>query len=100
MYPVESQLFDLTFLGNHVLLVTPGKTEAVTDGFWAFLEPLPVGSHEIDFSASTIDPSGVNNYNTQVKYHLIVEEPTNSTIYRNIIDIKNAGQRWYVIRLA
>jgi hypothetical protein len=34
---------------------------------------LPVGKHEIDFSASTIDPSGVNNYNTQVKYHLIVK---------------------------
>jgi hypothetical protein len=77
-YRVDSQLFDLTFPENNVYSVTPGKTKAVSDGFWVFLKPLPAGNHDIDFSASTIDPSGVNNYNTQVKYHLIVK-PTNST---------------------
>jgi hypothetical protein len=44
-----------------------------------FLKPLPVGKHEVDFNGSIIDPSGVNNYNTQVKYHLIIVKPTNST---------------------
>ena len=79
-YRVESRLFDLTFPENNVFSVAPGNTSAVSDGFWTFLEPLPVGNHDIDFSASIIDPSGVNNYNTQVKYHLIVKEPTNSTM--------------------
>jgi hypothetical protein len=72
-YRVQSSVFDITFPANNVFSVAPGKTKDVSDGFWVFLKPLPVGKHEIDFSASTIDPSGVNNYNTQVKYHLIVK---------------------------
>jgi hypothetical protein len=79
-YRVESQLFDLTLPENNVFPAPPGKTKAVSDGFWVFLKPLPVGNHEIDFSGSTIDPSGVNNYNTQVKYHLIVNNSTISTV--------------------
>jgi hypothetical protein len=77
-YRVESKLFDLTLPENNIFSATPGTTEAISDGYWVFLKPLPVGNHDIDFSASIIDPSGVNNYNTQVKYHLIMK-PTNST---------------------
>jgi hypothetical protein len=72
-YRVESQLFDLTFPANNVFSVKAGNTKDVSDGFWVFLKPLPVGKHEIEFSASIIDPSGVNNYNTQIKDHLIVK---------------------------
>jgi hypothetical protein len=79
-YRVESQLFDLTLPENNVFPAPPGKTKAVSDGFWVFLKPLPVGNHEIDFSGSTIDLSGVNNCNTQVKYRLIVNNSTNSTV--------------------
>jgi hypothetical protein len=79
-YRVESQLFDLAFPENNVFSVAPGKTKAVSDGFWVFLEPLPSGNHEIDHSGSVLDPSGANNFNTQAKYHLIVKEPTNSTV--------------------
>jgi hypothetical protein len=78
-YRVESQLFDLAFPENNVFSVTPGKTKAVSDGFWIILEPLSSGNHDLDFSGSIVDPSGVNNYNSQAKYHLIVKEPTNST---------------------
>ena len=78
-YRVESQLFDLTLPENNAVSATPGTTKAISDGFWVLLEPLPSGSHDVDFSASIIDPGGVNNYNTQAKYHLIVNEPTNST---------------------
>jgi len=72
-YRVQSQVFDVTFPKNNVFSVTPDKTKDVSDGFWVFLKPLPIGNHEIDFSASQLDPSGVNNYNTQVKYHLVVK---------------------------
>jgi len=78
-YRVESQLFDLTFPENNVFSVKAGTTKGVSDGFWVFLKPLPVGKHEVDFSGSIIDPSGVNNYNTQLKYHLVIVKPTNST---------------------
>jgi hypothetical protein len=57
-YRVESQLFDLTFPANNVFSVKAGNTKDVSDGFWVFLKPLPVGKHEIEFSASIIDPSG------------------------------------------
>jgi len=77
-YRVESQLFNLTLPENNVVSATPGTTKAISDGYWVFVKPLPIGNHDIDFSASIIDPGGVNNYNTQVKYHLIVK-PTNST---------------------
>jgi hypothetical protein len=71
-YRVQSQWFDLTFPENNVMSVKPGNAKAVSDGFWVFLKPLSPGKHELEFSASTIDPSGVNNYNTHVKDHLIV----------------------------
>jgi hypothetical protein len=79
-YRVESKIFDLTLPENNVFSAPPGNTKAVSDGYWVFLKPLPNGNHEIDFSASLLDPSGVNNYNTQVKYHLVVNNSTNSTI--------------------
>jgi len=63
-----------------VFSVAPGKTKAVSDGFWVFLEPLPSGNHDIDHSGSVLDPTGVNSYNSQAKYHLIVNNSTNSTI--------------------
>jgi hypothetical protein len=71
-YRVQSQLFDLAYPDNNVFSVKAGNSKAVSDGFWVFLKPLSPGKHELEFSASTIDPSGVNNYNTHVKDHLIV----------------------------
>jgi hypothetical protein len=71
-YRTQSQLFDVTYPENNVFSGKPGNSKAASDGFWVFLKPLSPGKHELEFSARTIDPSGVNNYNTHVKYHLIV----------------------------
>jgi hypothetical protein len=71
-YRVQSPSFDVTFPENNVYSVKPGTAKAVSDGFWVFLKPLSPGKHELEFSASIIDPSGTNNYNTHVKDHLIV----------------------------
>jgi len=77
-YRVDSQLFDLTFPENNLFSTPPGKTKAVSDGFWVFLGPLPNGNYDIDHSGSVLDPSGVNSYNTHAKYQLTVK-PINST---------------------
>ena len=71
-YRVQSRLFDVTFPENNIFSAKPGNTTSVSDGFWVFLKPLSLGKHELEFTASTIDPSGVNNYNTGVKDHLII----------------------------
>jgi len=71
-YRVQFGLFDVTFPENNIFSVKPGNTKVVSDGFWVFLKPLAVGKHELEFSASIIDPSGVNDYNTHIKDHLIV----------------------------
>ena len=71
-YRVQSALFDVIFPENNVFSVKPGTTKDIGDCYWVFLKPLSPGKHELEFSASIIDPSGANNYNTHVKYHLIV----------------------------
>jgi hypothetical protein len=65
--------FDISFPPNNIFSVKPGiNTKVSSDGFWVFLKPLSTGKHELEFSASQINPSEVSNYNTHVKYHLIV----------------------------
>jgi hypothetical protein len=55
-YRVFSEFFDLTFPENNVYDVNFGNTRAVCDGYWAFLRPLSIGSHEIYFSAKVFLP--------------------------------------------
>jgi hypothetical protein len=71
-YRIQSPFFAVTFPENNIFSVKPSTTKDVSDGFWVFLKPLPQGKHELEFSASVIDPSGTHNYNTHVKYHLTV----------------------------
>ena len=56
-YRVHSQVFKFAFPGNNVYDVKPGITSSVCDGYWAFLKPLPTGSHEIHFSAKIFLPN-------------------------------------------
>jgi hypothetical protein len=56
-YRVHSQVFKFTFPENNVYDVKPGITSSVCDGYWAFLKPLPTGSHEIHFSAKIFLPN-------------------------------------------
>lgn len=48
-YRARSEVFDLNFPENSVYPVSPGWTRSVCDGYWIFLKPLPLGSHEIKF---------------------------------------------------
>ena len=76
-YRVLSEFFDLTFPENNVYDVNFGITWAVCDGYWAFLRPLPIGSHEIYFSAEIFLPKD-DEVTKQIKncsiYNSVAEE--------------------------
>ena len=75
-YRVLSEFFDLTFPENNVYDVNTKNTRAVCDGYWAFLRPLPIGSHEIYFSAKVFLPKG-DQVTKQIK---------NSSIYSSVVE--------------
>ncbi len=75
-YRVLSEFFDLTFPENNVYDVNLGITRAVCDGYWAFLRPLPVGSHEIHFSAQVFLP----------KDDEVTKQIENSSIFSSIAE--------------
>jgi hypothetical protein len=75
-YRIESQLFTVKLPENNIYFWTaPGETQAVSDGYWVFLEPLPPGDHELHFSQVTEDDptTGTLNCKYDVTYHLKVE---------------------------
>jgi hypothetical protein len=74
-YRVQSPLFNLTLPENNVFGLPVTTTEAVSDGNWVFLKPLPSGNHTIhskgvsvDFTATGTAPPFVSD----VIYHLTV----------------------------
>ncbi len=46
-YRIPSKPFKLHFPDDNVFGARPGPTTGVSDGYWIFLEPLPVGHHKI-----------------------------------------------------
>lgn len=72
-YRVESQLFNLSLPEHNVLGVDKGSTQAVADGWFVMLEPLPNGNHTIKFKSVVIDPTGEQNFSTENTYNLKVE---------------------------
>jgi hypothetical protein len=48
-YRIQSPLFNFTVPHDNILGLPPQTTQAVSDGNWVFLKPLPVGNHTIYF---------------------------------------------------
>jgi hypothetical protein len=70
----RSEVFNMTVPEDNYLDLNSGEWDAATGGYFAFLEPLPVGDHEVSVSArvtNPIDPS--YNYNYQTVYLLKVQ---------------------------
>ena len=70
----RSKIFNMTVPEDDFLDLRPGQWKAMTGGYFAFLEPLPVGNHNVSISArvtNPIDPSYNYNYHTQ--YFLTVQ---------------------------
>lgn len=73
-YRVQSPVFELEIPPDNAFGGGPtGTTKAIADGYWIFLEPLPLGKHEIEFSGDVIDLMGQNSYATSVKYNLEIK---------------------------
>ncbi len=85
-YRVHSEFFDLTFPENNVYDVKPGITRSICDGYWAFLKPLPVGSHEICFSASIFLP----------KDDTVTMQIMNSSIYSPLVEEIEKNSRFNI----
>jgi hypothetical protein len=85
-YRFQSPLFSLTFPESNIAGVPPQTAQAISDGFWILLEPLPPGSHEIHFKAALGDPTavGITNFALDVRYLLtLVEGQTEVTPPQN-----------------
>ena len=74
-YRIQSVLFNVTLPTNNILGQKAGITEAVADGFYILLQPLPAGNHEIHFSGLLVDytTTGPQNFGTETIYHLKVQ---------------------------
>jgi hypothetical protein len=73
-YRVHSPLFNITYQANNIDGAPIGKTQAVSDGYWVMLKPLPVGDHTIHMLGSVVNyvQGTLNNFATEVTYHIKV----------------------------
>jgi hypothetical protein len=79
-YRIQSPFFNATLPNDNVLGVPEGTYLEVADGYWAFLEPLPLGQHEIRLHGVIIDPTRPTpSFETAVTYHLTISNSTTTT---------------------
>jgi hypothetical protein len=71
-FRVTSRSFDVNF-PNDPIFGIPGKSTAVSDGYWIILDPLPAGYHTIEFGATLNNPlTGKLFYKDHVRYDINV----------------------------
>ena len=51
-YRIQSDIFNFTLPENNILDLPPQTTQAVSDGNWVFLKPLPLGNYELKFKGN------------------------------------------------
>ena len=51
-YRIQSDIFNFTLPENNILDLSPQTTQAVSDGNWVFLKPLPAGNYELKFKGN------------------------------------------------
>jgi hypothetical protein len=104
-YRVQSPIFNFKVTENNILGLPPQTTEAVSDGNWVFLRPLPEGQHSISFKGDLKNISDIktngNGYafavpfgwDNNVTYHLTVADATNAaTKYPSYSPGQTGGQ--------
>jgi hypothetical protein len=47
-YRIQSDIFNFTLPENNILDLPPETSQAVSDGNWVFLKPLPPGDYELN----------------------------------------------------
>jgi hypothetical protein len=74
-YRVTSRIFNVTYPSDPVFPTRSNFSQAVSDGWFIFLEPLKPGEHEIKFSASQLGgPTTAEITAVDVTYHLNIKE--------------------------
>ena len=74
-FRIQSPPFNVTLPENNVFGVSSGPTQAVSDGLWVILKPLPVGEHKIGFKGSSVDftTGAKNTFVSDANYNVIVK---------------------------
>ena len=74
-FRIQSPPFNVTIPENNVFGTSPGPTQAVSDGLWVILKPLPVGEHKIGFKGSSVDftTGAKNTFVSDANYNVIVK---------------------------
>ena len=74
-FRIQSPPFNVTLPENNVFGISPGQTQAVSDGIWIILKPLPVGEHKIGFKGITVDftTGATNTFATDATYNVVVK---------------------------
>ncbi|MFL6486983.1 MAG: hypothetical protein ACJ71D_09785 [Nitrososphaera sp.] len=68
-YQVLTPVFDLIYPRNNVYQVQEGRTRAVSNGFWVFLEPLSAGEHRIYFKGAHSQP----DFHSEATYEILIK---------------------------
>lgn len=61
-YRIQSPLFNFTLPENNILGLPPQTTQAVSDGNWVFLKPLPPGNYTIYFKGGLRNVTDTRNH--------------------------------------
>ena len=51
-YRIQSEIFNFTLPENNILDLPPQTTQAISEGSWVFLKPLPAGNYELKFKGN------------------------------------------------
>lgn len=74
-YYIVSPMFNTTFPEvNPMFTAHPGSTNAVSAGYWLFLNPLSPGEHELHIQGASVDPTvfSTRNFAQDFTYHLTI----------------------------
>jgi len=85
-YRVMSPLFSFTFPADNVFSAPEGPTQAISDGYWVMLTPLPPGEYELHTVGVLVDYT-VTGPSTNVEdstYHLTIEEPISNVFEEEV----------------
>jgi hypothetical protein len=86
VHRVQSPVFDITFPADNIFAAPEGSTQAVSEGFWVFVKPLPPGEHELHAEGLLVDPTitGPVNLIEDSTYHLTVESLEFETVAQTV----------------
>jgi hypothetical protein len=79
-YRIQSLQFNFTLPKDNILgLPANTSTQAVADGNWVFLKPLPQGKHEITFRGNTVGSTTITTTTTNKNNNITAPNNNNSS---------------------